>query len=247
MRVASLALFLSLSGLLFARDLAAQDLAPRDRCRIFGAITLSRVRITEVEGRAPRFVSLEASPGSVVPLRRGLVEVSSTLPDGRVFLGTSRVSPAFEIRAHVSLPGVELGAGVSVLDLEPVEGTAAADVDLVLAPGIILREQRVPCEALAVVEGTPRFSDLAFPADPGSPPVVPRARDLRVRPLSGIDPLRLRFADPSAVVLYERERRRGDVRVVLGLAGARVEGWVEDADVVAVPSLTARPPFHRRP
>lgn len=222
--------------------------SPADTCRIDGALTLARVRVVSVEGRAPRYVALEGATGTITPLRHGLVGVESTLSDGRRFEGTSRVLPALEIREHVSLPGLELGAGVAVLDVEPIAGTRDAEVALGLAPGVVIREMRLPCSAIAVVVGAPRTSDLAFPADLTSPRLWPRARDLHVRPegASELD-IGVRFTSPERVVLFEHARMDTRLRVVLSLGSARIEGWVEARDVIPITeALTDRPRVRRR-
>jgi len=230
--------------------IAASGSVAHAQCTIEGTLTLPRVLVMSVEGRAPRFVALEAVAAVVRPVRHGLVEIESTLPDGRHFTGQSRTEPRYEVREHVSLPGLELGAGVPVLDLRPLEGDLA-ELDLLLAEGIVLRQVRVPCAALTFVGERPRMSDLSFPAELLAPRLTPRTRDLHLRVAPGDSRasfLRLRFTDPRSVVLFEVDRRESQRTVVLSVAHARLTGVVDLTNVHPVTeALTEHRRWVRRP
>jgi hypothetical protein len=215
------------------------------QCTIEGTLSLPRVRVMSLAGRAPRFVALENVAAVVRPIRHGLVEIESTLPDGRRFVGQSRTEPRYEVREHVSLPGLELGAGIPVLDLRPLEGDLA-ELDLLLAEGIVLRQVRVPCSALTFVGERPRTTDLAFPRELAAPRLTPRTRDLHLRVAPGDDRssfLRLRFTDRLSVVLFEVDRRESQRTVVLSLVHARLTGVVDLTNVMPVTEALTE---HRR-
>lgn len=244
MRVRAISVGLSIA----LASLVAFSLSPAAasaQCTIEGTLSLPHVRVMTVEGRAPRFVALEDVAAVVRPIRHGLVEIESTLPDGRAFAGQSRTEPRYEVREHVSLPGLELGAGVPVLDLRPLEGDLA-ELDLLLAEGIVLRQVRVPCSALTFVGERPRMTDLAFPAELAAPRLTPRTRDLHLRVAPGDDRasfLRLRFTERLAVVLFEVDRRELYRTVVLSLPHARLTGDVEPSNVMPVTEALTE---HRR-
>jgi hypothetical protein len=218
----------------------------RAECTIAGRLSDERVRVTSIVGRAPRYVAISDAEAIVTPLRHGLVHVRSTLPDGRAFEGESRHEPRYEIASHTSMPGLELGAGTEVLDLEAIAGTDEAEVDLRIAPGVTLRELRIGCSALAIASAERRPTDLALPSDVASPRLRPRSRDLHVT--SGAAVHRLRFEAPDDVVVLERSRREDRLDVTLAFADAVLRGSVEARDVVPiVESLIARHRWYRRP
>ena len=229
--------------------LALALLAPataRAECTVAGRLSDPRVRVTSIEGRAPRYVAIDDAEAIVTPVRHGLVRIQSTLPDGRAFEGDSRHAPRYEIGAHVTLPGLELAAGTSVLDLRPIAETDEAEVELLLAPGVTVRELRIGCASLALAGPERRPPDLAFPADVASPRLRPRARDLHVT--SGTTVLRLRFSAPEEVVVLERDRRIDRLQVSLSFADAYIRGSVEARDVIPITeSLITRHRWYRRP
>lgn len=229
----------------FAIAIAAGGSTAHAQCTIEGTLSLARVRVVSVEGHAPRFVALDRVAARVRPVRHGLVEIESTLPDGRAFTGQSRTEPRYEVREHVSLPGLELGAGVPVLDLRPLDGDLA-ELDLLLAEGIVLRQVRVPCSALTLVGERPTITDLAFPAELAAPRLTPRSRDLHLRVAPGdgrASFLRLRFAEPLDVVLFEVDRREAQRTVVLSLPYARLTGIIDLRDARPVTEALTE---HRR-
>lgn len=217
----------------------------RAECTVTGRLTDPRVRVTSVEGHAPRYVAIEDTDAVVTPVRHGLVRIQSRLPDGRAFEGESRRAPAYEIAAHLALPGVELGAGVQVLDLAPIADSDDAEVDLLLAPGVTLHEVRIGCAAIALAGATRRPGDLAVPPVVASPRLRPRGRDLRVT--SGDTVLRLRFEAPDEVVVFERTRRIDVLEVTLPFADAQVSGSVGAATLIPITeSLETRHRWYRR-
>src|SRR5262245_2513281 len=120
-----------------AQDRSEPTTPATPRCEVSGVVDGLVVRT-----RAPRRrVTLDETLARVAPLRRGLWAVVATLPDGTSIEGTSRGDIPVEIAAPTELGSGALlaSAGARVLDVEPIDGTSAATIDVVLAPGAVAR------------------------------------------------------------------------------------------------------------
>lgn len=206
------------------------------RCEIAGVVSALRVRTRE---RPRRFVVLDGVAAVVSPLRRGLSAVRATLADGSRVEATTREDVAIEVGAAVALAGGALTArvGARVTDIVAVAGTADAEIDVALAPGVVARGVTAPCATLRPAPpGAGVAEPLAVPpslADRALPRWRPRVRDLHLR--SGDDPdrgqdLHLDVTD-AGLVLVETERHRGWARVAAALPGGEVRGWTRDTDL----------------
>lgn len=229
MRAAAVAL----AALLAALSAAGRAQEEPEGCAIAGRFVLPHVRLRTIDGerpRRPRFVDLDAE-AVLAPAIDGRHELSGTLPDGRAFTARLRALPRLEVRDTVRVPGVVLGAGVRVTD---VHAGSPPGFDLELAPGVHLRDVAVPCASLAPAADRPRDPTVAFPAELGPARRPARAR-LILTDARGATLLRVRL-EPG-VVLHELERRGSRVRVAWVGGRARLEGWLEEPDLVPSEAL----------
>lgn len=209
--------------------LAHDGRAQTDVCAVTGRFVIPHVRLRTVDGvrpRRPRFVDLDVD-ATLLPAIDGRHELSGSLPDGHAFTARLRALPALEVAGTVSLPGVTLGAGVPITD---VRTGSPPGFDVVLGPGVTARDLPIPCASIAPVGTRPRPPTLASAAELGPARLSARPRLL----LSADDGTTLAriFLDP-ATVLHERELRGDRVRVAWSGAHARVEGWVDQRDLLA--------------
>lgn len=142
--------------------------------------------------------------------------------------GHTQVRPPLSLRVDVSLSGALARRGAPIGRTTPRE--QSLDVDIELGEGVSLRRVVLGCDSLRVREAA--HAQLPTPPSARHPRWVARGRELalRARPEEGIEAARLSVT--SALVLEERARRPGFVRVRAGLAHGELDGWVRESSLV---------------